>query len=340
MNTPNTPLLSVVVSVYKCESFIERTVRSLFSQNFDDVEFIFVDDCSPDRSIEVIKIILDNEYPACKPFVRFLFHEINQGAFITKYDGISAASGKYIYVVDSDDWIEPDTFKRYVEAAEESQADIVYGNYFREHSEQGNRSVPVYVENIDVRFAEDKDSLMSDILAAGVFQGMAFWINVFRRSLWTEAHISVPDKRVFDDTYCVPILYYHAKKIRYADFFAYHYVRYNLSSFTRRSLNTDAAEITYNSMLKAFADKCPRYLPSIDQVKANYKIYIIRNSKTREDFLNVARLFLEINMDEYRAGFSPVKKLVWYCFKKKGIQDNKNHCLYCRQHFQIKQIKL
>ena len=63
--------ISVVIPVYRVEDYIERCARRLFEQTLDDIEFIFIDDCTPDRSIVLLKKILD-EYPFRKEQVVIL----------------------------------------------------------------------------------------------------------------------------------------------------------------------------------------------------------------------------------------------------------------------------
>lgn len=64
--------VSILVPVYKCENFVYKCADSLFSQTFEDVEFIFYDDCSPDRSVQVIESCLKN----------ILIEEIRLGLFL------------------------------------------------------------------------------------------------------------------------------------------------------------------------------------------------------------------------------------------------------------------
>ena len=52
------PKISVIIPVYKVEQFIERCAISLFEQTLDDIEYLFIDDCSPDNSVEIIKNVL------------------------------------------------------------------------------------------------------------------------------------------------------------------------------------------------------------------------------------------------------------------------------------------
>jgi glycosyltransferase involved in cell wall biosynthesis len=305
------PILSIVVPVFKAERFVERCVRSLFSQDFDDVEFIFLDDCSPDKSIAIIKDVLE-DFPARKPFVKFIHHTVNQGVFYTKHEGITQSQGKYIYVPDSDDWIEPGTFRKYIEAAEQSGADIVYANHYEDYK-WFEKSVES--PNIDMRLRTNKDELMGDIFAVKIFQGMCFWINLFKKSLFDQAKIEIPDKRMMDDVYMVPILYHYAQKVHYAGFYAYHYIKYNSISLSHTSENC-VFETTYNYMYAFFKANYPEYLPYINQLKAGYKIGILRNSKTKKDFIAIANTYPDIDLNNYKADFSLLKRLVYYFYCK------------------------
>lgn len=71
------PKVSVVVPVYNVEPWIERCARSLFGQTLDDMEFIFVDDCTPDNSIAVIERVVA-EYPR-RVAQTHIVHQENQG---------------------------------------------------------------------------------------------------------------------------------------------------------------------------------------------------------------------------------------------------------------------
>ena len=72
------PAVSVIVPVYKVEPYIARCARSLFGQTLKDIEYIFIDDCTPDRSIEVLREVLE-EYPERKEQVRIFRMPENGG---------------------------------------------------------------------------------------------------------------------------------------------------------------------------------------------------------------------------------------------------------------------
>ncbi len=125
------PKVSICVAVYNVEKYIEQCVRSLFGQTLDDLEYIFVDDASPDGSIDVMLRVLE-DYPHRKYQVKLLRHEKNQGVAVTRKDAIAAATGDYIIHCDPDDWVELDMYEKLYVKALQTGADIVICQYFNE----------------------------------------------------------------------------------------------------------------------------------------------------------------------------------------------------------------
>ena len=119
--------ISVIVPVYSVEEFIERCVRSLFQQTYKEVEYIFVNDHTPDRSMEIIKNCIA-EYPHLKTVL--LEHSVNKGLPAARNTGLSVATGKYVFHCDSDDFVEPDMLEKLYQRAEETNADIVWCDCF------------------------------------------------------------------------------------------------------------------------------------------------------------------------------------------------------------------
>ncbi len=94
--------VSVIIPVYGVEKYIERCTRSLFEQTLDDMEFIFVNDCTKDNSIAIIERIAE-EYPLRKSQIHILNHQVNKGLPIARQTGLRVATGEYIAHCDSDD---------------------------------------------------------------------------------------------------------------------------------------------------------------------------------------------------------------------------------------------
>ena len=111
MRTNRRAKVSVVIPVYGVEKYIERCVRTLFGQTLDDMEFIFVNDCTPDCSIDLLCSVLE-EFPQRKEQVRIINQPHNMGAAKAREVGIKAATGEYIIHCDSDDWVDCDMYRQ------------------------------------------------------------------------------------------------------------------------------------------------------------------------------------------------------------------------------------
>lgn len=125
MNT--NPLVSIIIPVYGVEEYIARCARSVFEQTYQNLEIIFVDDCTPDNSIDVLKKVME-EYPERKEQVKILRHDHNRGLSAARNTGIDAAAGDYIYFLDSDDAITEDGIDTLINPLKNSTYDFVIGN--------------------------------------------------------------------------------------------------------------------------------------------------------------------------------------------------------------------
>ena len=93
------PKVSVILPVYNVEKYIDKCIQSLLNQTLKDVEFIFVDDCSPDKSVDIIKKYND-------PRIKLVQHEVNKYTAEARNTGVKNATGEYIAFVDPDDYID------------------------------------------------------------------------------------------------------------------------------------------------------------------------------------------------------------------------------------------
>lgn len=118
------PKVSVVVPVYGVEKYIERCARSLFEQTLDDIEYIFVDDCTKDNSIEILRRVIE-EYTNRKSQIIILHHDVNKGQAQARKTGILIAKGEYIIHCDSDDWVDADLYANMYTKAITERLDVV-----------------------------------------------------------------------------------------------------------------------------------------------------------------------------------------------------------------------
>ena len=123
------PKVSVIIPVYNVEKYIERCARSLFGQTLDDIEYIFIDDCSTDNSIFIMQNILE-EYPKRKNSVKIIRHSVNKGVGQTRQDGIDVASGQYLIHCDPDDWVDASIYQKLYSEAILKSAEMVICDFF------------------------------------------------------------------------------------------------------------------------------------------------------------------------------------------------------------------
>ena len=115
--------------MFNSERFIKTCIESILTQTFQDFEIVIVDDCSTDQSASIVQNIKD-------PRINFVQNFKNFGESASRNLGISLARGEYIYIVDNDDALLPNTLEIFTNAARESQADVIYMNsHYETHDE-------------------------------------------------------------------------------------------------------------------------------------------------------------------------------------------------------------
>lgn len=148
MSLNNIPKISVIIPVYGVEEYIERCARSLFEQTLDEIEYIFVDDCTPDNSITILHSIL-SEYPNREKQVKILHHEKNKGLAQARQTGLKVANGEYIAHCDSDDWVDNDLYEIAYNKAKLENLDVVVYEGERTNGQNGVKISSICCRSID-----------------------------------------------------------------------------------------------------------------------------------------------------------------------------------------------
>lgn len=123
------PIISVVVPIYNVENFIERCLHSLFRQTLKNIEYIFINDVSTDKSIFILNEII-NLYPNRQTHVKIIHHDKNLGIAKARINGMKEAKGEYVIHCDPDDYVEYDMYEKLYHRAKKYDADIVMCYHF------------------------------------------------------------------------------------------------------------------------------------------------------------------------------------------------------------------
>lgn len=299
-----TPAVSILVPVYNVSNFIERCAHSLFRQTFEDIEYVFVNDCTPDDSIEKLKKVMA-QYP--NKNIKIIHHEKNRGLAAARNTAIDNSTGKYIQVVDSDDWVEPDMIEKMYKKAETEQADIVVCDFVKEEA----ITKKIYHDFVP-KYQKDYFFAMISCKCA-VF----LWNKLVIRKLY-----DIPECRpieglnILEDKQVSTRLYYYAKKIVKNNEAFYHYNRININALTV-SINSNHFENTlllHNLLEKFLKDKgiWEQYGQYVNYSKVMMKMQysvLTKDYKLRKKYANLYR-DIEFNyLKEWRTG----EKIVIIC---------------------------
>ena len=214
--------VSVCIPVYGAEKYIERCARSLFEQTLDSLEYIFVDDCSPDNSIAVMQKVLE-EYPQRKDQVKVIRHEVNQGVGAARNHGVAACTGDYIIHCDPDDWVDLDIYETMYNKAIETNADIVCCPFIEEYSNRKKR-IDIITASTVAEFAQKN--------MGGVLNSLSN--KLCKKHLAKGEYICCPEHICMgEDLLRTVQMFGRCEKIAFCNDTYYHYWRDDTSASTR-----------------------------------------------------------------------------------------------------------
>ena len=177
--------ISVIIPVFNTEQYLDRCLDSVLGQTFEDLEVICVDDVSTDGSAALIARRAGKDSR-----VRYLRQEVNAGPGKARNRGIEAATGNYVYFLDSDDWIEPDFLSRMWSMAAETGRDVIINSSFvKEYDGTGKKEY-----GTRFGFLEEEPRAYDTATVLLLFPPV-LWARLYRRSYLTDNHIRFPDLR-------------------------------------------------------------------------------------------------------------------------------------------------
>ena len=234
--------VSILVPIYKVEKFFSKCLESLLSQTYPHIEYVFVNDCTPDNSMLVLRDMLQ-KYPLRAKMVNIIENERNSGIAVVRNTLLDHASGDYILFVDSDDWIEKDMVEKLVAEATSSDADIVGCDYFEDYPDRMKLCKQSYpADHVEAMKA------MTLLRIKGVL-----WKLLIRRDLIVRNKLAfIPDIQFGEDYIFCCKLFFYAKSFSSVDKALYHYVQYNPNNYC--STDSDARIQSFANAIQMVED--------------------------------------------------------------------------------------
>ena len=227
--------VSLIIPIYKVEAFIERCAATLMEQTLPEVEYIFVDDATPDNSIVVLEEVIAR-YPHRKELVRIVHHDVNKGLPAARNTGLTFATGEYIFHCDSDDYVEPTMLEEMYNTAKEQDADIVWCDWYLTFA-QNERYMkqPSYDAPLEALKA-----MLSGAMKYNV------WNKLVRRSLYVDNNIQFPAGYGMGEDMTMMVLFANAKRVAYLPKAFYHYLKLNAGAFSQTFSERHLQELKHN----------------------------------------------------------------------------------------------
>lgn len=276
--------VTIAVPVYGVEKYIERCARSLFEQTYNEIEYLFVDDCSPDKSIDVLGSVIEN-YPERRTHVKIVRHDKNRGLGAARNTAVENCQTEFIMHVDSDDSIEKDTIEIIMRKQAEGEYDIVRFGFNNIYSY--NKTIKVIWPEI-----ESAEELAQKTLAREV--PVCVCGGLYRTSLYKDNDIRVADGVNNSEDYCVtPKLAYVSKRVCSIADCLYNYYIGNEGTYTQ-SFSEIKAKQTLNALKvneRFFKDKGEQFLKSYEEGESKVIVALLFGTLRNGNHYNAYKEF-------------------------------------------------
>lgn len=217
----NDELISVIVSIYNEDKYVERCINSIINQSYQKLDIILVDDGSVDDSVKICR-----KYAKIDKRINVVSKE-NGGLVSSRKMGILCAKGNVIVYMDGDDWLETNWIKNLYDLLISNDADIVIAGFKKDLN-----GLAKQYTNIVKAGVYERDKIEKEIVPKMMYSGRFFecgvytylWNKMFRKSIIEPAQLSV-DNDIFigEDAACVYPAILQAKKIVVTEMSEYHY---------------------------------------------------------------------------------------------------------------------
>ena len=263
------PAVSVIIPMYNTEKYIGECLDSLLAQTFKNYEVIVVDDCSTDSSVEIVESYLEKFDGRLQIFKT----EKNSGGggYVPRNLGLEKSCGKYIFFIDSDDFIEDFTLEELFLSAENAEADVVYLGAYYSYNEakesklvfddEGKHLRDKKIEDIPTLTVENPAKNLDNlIIEDGNFRNP--WTRFILREFLIENGIKFPEVVSGGDYIWTIEVYCHAKRFLRIPYPFYFYRNYSTGSVSRKkrsaaeqNLHWVSAFIYWLQALEALSNK-------------------------------------------------------------------------------------
>lgn len=321
----NTPKVSVIIPVYNVEQYLRQCLNSIINQTLKDIEILCINDCSTDNSLKVL-----NDFALKDNRIKIVNLKQNQGVSNARNSGLDLAQGEYIYLIDSDDWLDDNYLETMVQKTEEVNSNIlINANFVNEYPDKQKKLYSKF------DFLK-KDFEIIDSKIVQRFFPPVIWTRLYKRAYIEQYKFRFPQVKCGAEDICFayscdlmqeksyifkgPYHHYfqHSSSAMHKKERGYYYFesfKLLYDFLKKQNVNLDDIKLFFVESLiidtKEKFDLIANYLREIEQTfNRNIKIYnaqerflfnVIKESKTFESFVskynpNISLSFLKYKM--------------------------------------------
>ena len=306
--------VSVIVPVYNVEQYLEKCLKSLINQKFNNYEIIVVNDGSPDGSQKIIDKYVKKYPELVKGYIKQ-----NGGLSSARNYGLKMASGKYVAFVDSDDYVTDNYLSSLYDDAKKNNSDIVVCDIIKKC---GNNE-----EILSCYFNGDNDIFKNMLISLP-----AAWNKLYSKSLFVDNNIYYPDNIYYEDLATTGRLLVNAKKISYIDKALYYYIIRDGSIMNQKKYNKKMSDIftSLDTLTEYYKENgyYKKYKEEIEDLHIrhllhDYSLRVYKYHEGKDDIERVVK-FMKLNYpkwwkNKYFKGESWKYKMVCYLIYHKQI---------------------
>ena len=210
--------ISLVVPIYGVEKYIRQFAESALGQTYDCIQFVFVNDGTKDRSMDILNEVIDSGFSYRRPDI-IIVDKQNEGLPLARKTGLEHAEGEYVLFADSDDWLEKDAVEKIIAAADETNADIIYFDLVKEYGDK------VSIKRERDYTADTKGQFIVNIFN---YKSQGYTVTkCFRKKLYEDHDIHHPVVGMHEDICLMSQLIFHAESLHHLKEVLYHYRKDN-----------------------------------------------------------------------------------------------------------------
>ena len=215
--------ISIIIPFYNVEQYIAQCLDSVYHQDIPEEEYevICVDDCSPDNSIAIVE-----EYAKNHSNLVIVRNQYNRKLGGARNAGMEVAKGKYVWFIDSDDFIEENCYKELLSISENEDLDMLHFNY----AEYPNAENPTRRPQ-DTELMSGTDMWFNPAFV-WAHDLVTAWRKLYKRQFLIDNNIQFAEHIMFEDNDYAIVAFANAQRVKHIALCAYHY-RNNPNSITR-----------------------------------------------------------------------------------------------------------